>query len=312
MSKCGKCWMRYCSNECSLRHWPVHKPICKNLTSWLETHKSKSRKSKKYAARLQEHVKPGMGFCFLNEEQYAICLRTMKGTCLSMIHDIGPLFAATANQREKLFGPKGKAQRTAEPDATGAARACGSGGDPGETTARACGEPKHTAVEPDVAPVAVAPAVTVIPKDNVGTDAMQGSIRRAAAHRLVYNPYKVIRPECVGFHNLNRDGVACHAGPLMHARSCMPSWRDGVACHAMVSEALRKHCRHAASLSSAAPTTLGPVATPIPLQRVYFCSPVDLGAARCASKFVYDVVWLMYNAALAARCGDIVALAETL
>ena len=88
MSKCGKCWMRYCSNACSLRHWPVHKPICKILTSWLETHKSKSRKSKKYAALLHEHITPGMGFCFLNEEQYATCLRTMRRTCLSMMYDI--------------------------------------------------------------------------------------------------------------------------------------------------------------------------------------------------------------------------------
>ena len=368
MSKCGKCWMRYCSNACSLRHWQVHKPICKNLTSWLETHKSKGRKSKKYAALLHKHIKPGMGFCFLNEEQYAICLRTMKSTCLSMMYDIGP---------------KGKAQRTAEPDATGAARACGSGGDPGETTARACGEPKHTAVEPDIAPVAVAPAVTVIPKDNVGTFAMSIPPRKKT----------LVPPNLVGFHNLNRDGIACNGDRCDSLLGTMikngfdkdeanrdnyairvsgqedicikdnievcdeqaklatmaPDWKPTgmTLAHSHVNqilkninhgapsnnhqvtppvdvgflragrsesriterirqsffkkEARRKHlftyCQ-AASASSAAPTTLGPVATPIPLRRLFFCSPVDLGAAGCASKFVYDVVWLMYNADL--------------
>ena len=42
---------------------------------------------------------------------------------------------------------------------------------------------------------------------------MQGLIRRAAAHRLVYNPTRkkeVCPPEYLGFHNLNRDGIACN------------------------------------------------------------------------------------------------------
>ena len=88
MSKCGKCWMRYCSETCSVHHWKVHKPICKNLTSWLATHASKNKKSKKYAALLHEHITPGMGFCFLNEDQYDRCLRMMRMTSVSMMYDI--------------------------------------------------------------------------------------------------------------------------------------------------------------------------------------------------------------------------------
>ena len=56
-------------------------------------------------------------------------------------------------------------------------------------------------------------AVAVIPKDKVGIDALKGLVRRAAAHRLKYNPSKkktIIPPDGLGFHNLNRDGIACN------------------------------------------------------------------------------------------------------
>jgi len=79
MKKCSKCWMRYCSNACTLRHWQVHKPICKNLASWLETHGCKNRKSRAYAKKLHKHITPGMGFCFLSQEQYDTCLRVTMG-----------------------------------------------------------------------------------------------------------------------------------------------------------------------------------------------------------------------------------------
>jgi len=138
MSKCGKCWMRYCSETCSVHHWKVHKPICKNLTSWLATHASKNKKSKKYAALLHEHITPGMGFCFLNEDQYDRCLRMMRMTSVSMMYDIRQGFRL-ADPANRLRGaPSG-----GEPPAEGPRGGGRGGGPPAEGPGGKRGSPRR-------------------------------------------------------------------------------------------------------------------------------------------------------------------------
>ena len=101
--------------------------------------------------------------------------------------------------------PKAKAGRTAEPGAAEAARACGS--EPG--------------FPPDLYPqsaLAVVPTVPTVvahdnPDDEPPCDDVQGIVRRAVAVRLKYNPTgatQLIPPKLLGFHALNRDGIACN------------------------------------------------------------------------------------------------------
>ena len=110
-----------------------------------------------------------------------------------------------SQSRASAARPKSKSQRTAGPgDATdaGDAPVAAVGGPVAPGLARACGE---SGDKPD--------AAVAIPKDSVGIDAMQGLVRRAAAYRLTYNPEQtkqLIPPEYLGFHNLNRDGIACN------------------------------------------------------------------------------------------------------
>ena len=69
---------------------------------------------------------------------------------------------------------------------------------------RACGEEEHDA---GGGQVVMAPAM------GASEEGLSGLVRRAAAWRVMYNPKRttqLIPPEYLGFHKLNRDGIACN------------------------------------------------------------------------------------------------------
>jgi hypothetical protein len=64
-----------------ITYWLLTLPIAYYLlpiAMWLHTHKSESRKSKKYAKLLHAAMKPGMGFTFLTEAEHATILRSLE------------------------------------------------------------------------------------------------------------------------------------------------------------------------------------------------------------------------------------------
>ena len=77
MSKCSKCFARYCNDECARGHWQEHKPLCKELVAYLARKMvdpaDQSAKARRYSERLRAQLAApgiGIGFQFLDEATY--------------------------------------------------------------------------------------------------------------------------------------------------------------------------------------------------------------------------------------------------
>ena len=73
MSKCPKCFVRYCTAECSTADWQKHKPFCKTVVEFLARYpmQNGSRKARKHSQSMRSSMmKRGMGFGFIDEATY--------------------------------------------------------------------------------------------------------------------------------------------------------------------------------------------------------------------------------------------------
>ena len=75
MSKCNKCFVRYCSKKCYLAQIEEHKPLCKMWGQYIARRNippgHESGKARKHSEKMRSHMRnSGRGFQFMDEDTY--------------------------------------------------------------------------------------------------------------------------------------------------------------------------------------------------------------------------------------------------